>query len=73
MLQSASSKGVSRVKKISEPIDKQWGLKKVRDYSKACLHPEHEPPKHIVLSPGEYEHTCPGCGEIKRFVVPLIT
>lgn len=26
-----------------------------------CRHPEHNPPGMIVLSPGIYEHECPGC------------
>jgi hypothetical protein len=29
---------------------------------KPCLHPEHDPPQHICLPPGIYEHKCPGCG-----------
>ncbi|GJQ43688.1 MAG: hypothetical protein JETCAE03_31860 [Ignavibacteriaceae bacterium] len=49
------------------------GLKKVKDYTKICTHPEHNPPSHIVLSPGEYEYTCPSCGKITKFTVPLIT
>lgn len=27
-----------------------------------CLNPEHEPPRHINLEPGIYEHICPSCG-----------
>lgn len=34
-----------------------------------CFHPEHAPPMHIVLEPGTYEHTCPGCGAATVFVV----
>ncbi len=26
-----------------------------------CKHPEHDPPKHIVLDPGVYEYQCPAC------------
>ena len=40
---------------------------------KRCTHPEHEPPKHIVLESGTYRHTCPGCGKVVEFTVPLIT
>lgn len=35
-----------------------------------CRNPEHNPPSMIVLPPGVYEHTCPGCGHVTRFVVP---
>jgi hypothetical protein len=35
-----------------------------------CHHPEHNPPGHIVLQPGTYVHTCPGCGQTIVFTVP---
>jgi hypothetical protein len=44
-------------------------LKKIADPEKHCRHPEHEPPTHIVLEPGTWEHTCPGCGCKRVFVV----
>jgi hypothetical protein len=44
-------------------------LKKIKDLSKPCLNPEHNPPMHIVLEPGVYEHTCPGCGKTQIFTV----
>ena len=34
-----------------------------------CRHPEHDPPSMIVLPPGKYEHTCPGCGHTVTFDV----
>lgn len=37
-----------------------------------CSHPCHNPPSHIALSPGVYEHTCPACGTVTRFTVPMI-
>jgi hypothetical protein len=40
---------------------------------KRCSHPEHKPPMHIVLEPGTYKHTCPGCGKVTTFEVPLVT
>lgn len=48
-------------------------MKKIVDYKtpKKCRHPEHDPPSMIVLSPGEYEHTCPSCGEKQTVIVPL--
>lgn len=45
------------------------GLKKIADIPTPCLHPEHNPPSMIVLSPGVYEHTCPGCGHSVTFTV----
>lgn len=35
-----------------------------------CRHPEHKPPNAIVLEPGRYRHTCPGCKNEIVFVVP---
>jgi hypothetical protein len=33
--------------------------------SKTCLHPEHNPPMHIVIPPGSVlEHECPACKKI---------
>jgi predicted RNA-binding Zn-ribbon protein involved in translation (DUF1610 family) len=51
-------------------------LKKIdtpENMKKICLHPEHNPPMHIVLEPGKYEYTCPACGNKVIFTVPLIT
>lgn len=43
------------------------GFKKISGFRKIndgqCMHPEHKPPMHIVLSPGVWEYTCPCCGE----------
>lgn len=39
---------------------------------KPCMHPEHNPPSHMVFEPGEYEWECPGCGKITKFTVPYI-
>ena len=46
-------------------------LKKIRDlpYEEVCTHPSHNPPEFIVLEPGVYEHTCPGCGHVTEFTV----
>ena len=52
------------------------GLKKIDDgkwVKNPCLCPEHNPPMHIVLEPGTYEHTCPLCGHKITFTVPRIT
>lgn len=34
-----------------------------------CRHPDHDPPKMRVFSPGVYEHECPGCGKVQVFYV----
>lgn len=46
-------------------------IKKIsdKDVERPCLHPTHNPPMHIVLEPGLYEHTCPACGKSQRFSV----
>lgn len=44
-------------------------MKKVADLPQACMHPEHSPPGHVVLSDGIYEHTCPGCGFTSTVIV----
>jgi len=50
------------------------GLEKIADITAdVCLNPEHDPPANVVLSPGVYRHTCPGCGSSFVFCVPLIT
>ncbi len=36
---------------------------------KPCYNPEHQPPSHIVLEPGTYKHTCPGCGKFQYLTV----
>lgn len=35
-----------------------------------CSHREHDPPNMIVLEPGSYEYTCPGCGHVTYFQIP---
>lgn len=37
-----------------------------------CLNPGHNPPNMIVLPPGTYRHTCPGCGRSVTFSVPRV-
>lgn len=46
--------------------------KKIADLPKStnCMNKEHEPPASQYFEPGIYEHTCPACGKITRFVVP---
>ncbi len=35
-----------------------------------CMHPEHNPPSHMVLQPGLHVWVCPGCGQEQQIVVP---
>ena len=44
-------------------------LQKIRDLPEPCISPEHNPPMKIALSAGEYEWTCPACGNKIQFVV----
>lgn len=48
-------------------------LEKISEPPKVCLDPEHNPPTNIVLEPGTYKYTCPSCGKVTVFTVPLIT
>jgi hypothetical protein len=48
------------------------GFRKIKDAPKPCLNPQHNPPSHIVLSPGTHEYTCPGCGAKSIITVPQI-
>jgi hypothetical protein len=47
--------------------------KKIADIAQPCTHPDHDPPKYMVFKPGVYEHTCPGCGRVVQFTVPIKT
>lgn len=38
--------------------------------SRPCRHPDHEPPRLRLFTPGVYEHECPACHRVLRFVVP---
>jgi hypothetical protein len=41
--------------------------------AQACRHPEHDPPKMIVLPAGAHTYQCPACGHTTTFHVPLLT
>lgn len=62
------------MRKISDARDnKGWVGLPGWPEAKICRHPEHDPPGHIVLEPGTYEHTCPGCGRVQIVNVPVTT
>ena len=44
-------------------------LRKLSEQERPCPNREHNPPSMIVLSPGTYEYTCPGCGSKMVFTV----
>ena len=44
-------------------------LIKVADAQQPCMNPSHDPPSNMVLPPGTYQHTCPGCGNKVTFTV----
>jgi hypothetical protein len=44
------------------------------DTDDPCRHPGHNPPMHIVVTPGYVHiHTCQGCGSRKVIRVPRVT
>lgn len=43
--------------------------RKISDLPRPCGDPDHDPPTHIVLENGIYEHECPKCGQVGRFEV----
>jgi hypothetical protein len=49
--------------------DRKTGTRKVGDIIRPCVHPEHNPPMHMVYADGLYEHICPGCGKKSRFSI----
>jgi hypothetical protein len=60
-----------KVEDVKENLMSTTQIKKYKDNQ--CRHPEHNPPSMQVFEPGEYKHTCPRCGEVTNFSVPLIT
>lgn len=64
----------NNLKKIlDESPTKKRGPIRISKFKPGCQHPEHNPPSMIVLEPGIYEYTCPSCGAIGIFQVPLVT
>ena len=49
--------------------DEKSGTRKVAELIKPCIHPEHDPPTHMVYESGVYKHICPECGNEQRFRV----
>lgn len=37
-----------------------------------CTHPDHSPSKDTKFEPGKYKHTCPACGGVQVFIVPVM-
>jgi hypothetical protein len=49
----------------------QSGTRKISDLppNETCMHPEHNPPTHMVYTDGIWRHVCPGCGYTQTFTV----
>lgn len=45
------------------------GTRKIANIPEQCTHPDHNRSSHQVLTPGVYEHICPGCGKRRVFTV----
>lgn len=42
------------------------------DVKMGCTHPDHNPPMHIALRPGQkMTHTCDGCGAVSVLRNPM--
>ena len=50
-------------------LGKPFGKKP--DIIKGCSHPNHNP-TNCLRYPGEYTHTCPGCGEKQTIIIPQV-
>jgi hypothetical protein len=46
------------------PLRKIGGPEFPEDKEKYCTDPEHNPPTHLYLTPGTYEHECPACHRV---------
>lgn len=58
---------------INELLDNE--KKSTRQIAKPeipCMHPGHQVPGFQVFPAGTHEHTCPSCGNVIVFTVPLI-
>jgi len=59
------------IRRIKEPISRKFGPW-VRQ--EPCIHPEHNPPGHIVIKQGDIlEHECPACKEITILRPSMVT
>ena len=55
---------------MKKPIVKKRNQSDHADWNvPACIHPEHNPPTHMVYPRGKYRHVCPGCRHETVFVV----
>ena len=63
---------VGNISNNTGKISIKGGTRKISDFpeEKTCRHREHNPAGMVVRQPGNYEHTCPGCGNVQNFTVP---
>ncbi len=45
---------------------------KIADIEMPCLDPDHNVPGMCCFEPGTYKHTCPSCGNVIVFTVPMV-
>lgn len=49
---------------MNDEIQKEGGFERIDEWKPVCLSSEHQPPKHIVIPPGQqFRHVCPRCGD----------
>lgn len=58
-------------KKLSDLKPFKGGTRKISDLpdAKTCQDKEHNPPMHVCLPDGVYEHVCPSCGKRQVFTI----
>lgn len=47
-------------------------IEKISESVMLCISSDHEPLRHMRLSPGIYRHTCLACHKTIVFTVPLV-
>lgn len=63
MLKPISGTMFREIKNNLRKISKSWASKK------ECLGLEHNPPRYILMAPGDYEWTCSACGTKTNFTI----
>lgn len=57
---------------MPEDINKPGFFPLPREYG--CHHPQHEPPSHLYIPPGQgYRHVCPACGKTFTIIPQQVT
>lgn len=61
------------IRKLTEKSEKGNTVKIAEPKNPGCMNHSHNPPSHMVYSPGTYKHTCPSCGHVIIFNVAGIS